>query len=80
MKNFFALPMEKKLMVKAINFAFGYVGGSPVSWRYKWWLEGLHMKVSVKLSDDECHFGFNTRRYPKLTVPFLIARSTLSMM
>ncbi|KAG0572219.1 hypothetical protein KC19_VG077400 [Ceratodon purpureus] len=44
-KKFFALPMDKKLLVKATNFAFGYVGGSPVDWRYKWWLEGLHMKV-----------------------------------
>uniref|UniRef100_A0A7I4B8D7 Fe2OG dioxygenase domain-containing protein n=1 Tax=Physcomitrium patens TaxID=3218 RepID=A0A7I4B8D7_PHYPA len=51
-KNFFALPMEKKLMVKAINFAFGYVGGSPVSWRYKWWLEGLHMKVNYQAIRD----------------------------
>ena len=46
-KKFFALPMEKKLMVKATNFSFGYVGGSPVDWRYKWWLEGLQMKVSI---------------------------------
>jgi hypothetical protein len=45
-KKFFALPMDKKLMVKPSNFAFGYVGGSPVDWLSKWWFEGLHIKVS----------------------------------
>ncbi len=43
---FFDFPMEKKLLVKPNNFAFGYVGGSPIDWRKKWWMESLHMKVS----------------------------------
>lgn len=45
MKKFFALPMAQKLLVKPRNFAFGYVGGSPIEWRNKWWMEGLHVKV-----------------------------------
>lgn len=48
-KKFFALPMDKKLMVKPSNFAFGYVGGSPVDWLNKWWFEGLHMKVKEEV-------------------------------
>lgn len=59
-------------MVKVINFVFGYVGGFLVFWWYKWWLEGLYMKVSVKLLDDECYFGFNMCRYLKFIVLFLI--------
>jgi hypothetical protein len=49
-KKFFAFPMERKLMVKAQNFSFGYVGGSPISWDSKWWMEGLNMKVRAWLS------------------------------
>lgn len=46
-KKLSELHMEKKKLVEADSFVFGYVlGGSPVSWRYKWCLEGLHMKVS----------------------------------
>ncbi len=46
-KKFFAFPMEKKMLVKPDNFAFGYVCGSPVNWGYKWWMESLHVKVSA---------------------------------
>lgn len=79
-KKFFALPMEKKLLVKANNFSFGYVGGSPVSWKYKWWLEGLHMKVQDEAiknivdlvwSDDE---EFSTEFTADLTNYFAIMR------
>lgn len=59
MKKFFELPMEKKLLVKASNFAFGYVGGSPVDWRYRWWMEGLHMRVRLSPIDGHIHHIFN---------------------
>ena len=44
-KEFFALPMERKLPVRAPDFVFGYTGGSPMKWKSKWWLEGLQIKV-----------------------------------
>lgn len=44
-KEFFALPMERKLPVRAPDFVFGYTGGSPIKWKSKWWLEGLQIKV-----------------------------------
>lgn len=44
-KQFFALPMERKLSVRAPDFVFGYTGGSPIKWKSKWWLEGLMIKV-----------------------------------
>ncbi|XP_024367923.1 flavanone 3-dioxygenase 2 [Physcomitrium patens] len=51
-KQFFALPMERKLSVRAPDFVFGYTGGSPIKWKSKWWLEGLMIKVTDEALDD----------------------------
>lgn len=51
-KQFFALPMERKLPVRAPDFVFGYTGGSPVNWKSKWWLEALMIKVTDEALDD----------------------------
>ena len=51
-KEFFALPMEQKLRVRAPDFVFGYTGGSPIKWKSKWWLEALMIKVhKINLSN-----------------------------
>ncbi|KAG0558256.1 hypothetical protein KC19_10G014500 [Ceratodon purpureus] len=53
-KEFFALPMERKMRVRSsdvVNF-FGYTAGSPIKWKSKWWLEGLQLKVTENGLDD----------------------------
>ena len=65
-KEFFALPMERKMRVRSsdvVNF-FGYTAGSPIKWKSKWWLEGLQLKVHIynaslllcsELTGANCH-------------------------
>jgi gibberellin 20-oxidase len=53
-KEFFALPMERKLRARASDTEslFGYTAGSPMKWTSKWWLEALHLKVKDDVLED----------------------------